>query len=142
MNFLLLWRCPQFTHINNKHSTKRIFRQLGSKVFLGLLFGRFGTVTSVVVNHADNLKSLTYSRSLEKEADQDGLAILTKRGIDPKGFTDLFNHLKEAAPVNSMPEFLGSHPDVDKRIAYIQETSQNATVKEDVQLKAIFEKLK
>jgi hypothetical protein len=41
-----------------------------------------------------------------------------------------------------MPEFLGSHPDVDKRIAYIQETSQNATVKEDVQLKAIFEKLK
>lgn len=132
----------EFTHINNKHSTKRIFRQLGSKVFLGLLFGRFGTVTSVVVNHADNLKSLTYSRSLEKEADQDGLAILTKRGIDPKGFTDLFNHLKEAAPVNSMPEFLGSHPDVDKRIAYIQETSQNATVKEDVQLKAIFEKLK
>lgn len=132
----------EFTHINNKHSTKRIFRQLGSKVFLGLLFGRFGTVTSVVVNHADNLKSLKYSRSLEKEADMDGLAILTTRGIDPRGFVDLFHHLKEAAPTNAMPEFLGSHPDVDKRIRYIRDASQGSTVKEDVQLKAIFEKLK
>lgn len=132
----------EFTHINNKHSTKRIFRQLGSKVFLGLLFGRFGTVTSVVVNHADNLKSLKYSRSLEKEADMDGLAILTTRGIDPRGFVDLFRHLKEAAPTNAMPEFLGSHPDVDKRIRYIRDASQGSTVKEDVQLKAIFEKLK
>lgn len=132
----------EFTHINNKHSTKRIFRQLGSKVFLSLLFGRFGTVTSIVVNHADNLKSLTYSRSLEKEADMDGLAILTKRGINPRGFVDLFHHLKEAAPTNTLPEFLGSHPDVDRRISYIQEASKGSSVKEDVQLKAIFEKLK
>lgn len=132
----------EFTHINNKHSTKSIFRRLGSKVFLGLLFGRFGAVTSVVVNHADNLKSLKYSRSLEKEADMDGLAILTKRGIDPKGFSDLFYHLNEAGPTNNIPEFLGSHPDVNKRIAYIQEASKGAAVKEDLQLKAIFEKLK
>ncbi len=132
----------EFTHINNKHSTKRIFRQLGSKVFLGLLFGRFGTVTNVVVNHADNLKSLKYSRSLEKEADMAGLGILSKRGIDPNGFVDLFHHLEESAPANSMPEFLGSHPDVEKRIAYIQEASKGASVKEDVQLKAIFDKLK
>ena len=54
----------EFTHINNKHSTKSIFRRLGSKVFIGLLFGRFGTVTSVLVNHADNLKSLTYSAGI------------------------------------------------------------------------------
>ena len=132
----------EFTHVNNKHSTKSIFRRLGSKVFLGLLFGRFGTVTSVVVNHADNLKSLKYSRSLEKEADMEGLAILTKRGIDPDGFVDLFHHLQEAAPTNSLPEFLGSHPDVDKRIAYMKEASKGSIVKEDEQLKAIFEKLK
>ncbi len=132
----------EFTHINNKHSTKRIFRQLGSKVFLGLLFGRFGSVTNVVVNHADNLKSLKYSRSLEKEADINGLEILTKRKIDPNGFVDLFYHLEESAPGNPMPEFLGSHPDVAKRIAYIQEASRGVAVMEDKELKAIFDKLK
>ncbi|NOT50828.1 MAG: M48 family metallopeptidase [Chitinophagaceae bacterium] len=132
----------EFTHVNNKHSTKSIFRRLGSKVFLGLLFGRFGTVTSVVVNHADNLKSLKYSRSLEKEADMNGLSILKKRNIDPVGFVDLLTHLKAAAPENAMPEFLGSHPDVEKRISYIREASAGATVKVDTALKVIFEKLK
>lgn len=132
----------EFTHVNNKHSTKSIFRRLGSKVFLGLLFGRFGTVTSVLVNHADDLKSLTYSRRLEKEADTEGLAILIQRKIDPAGFTSLFEHLKASAPANTLPEFLGSHPDVDKRINYIKESSKGAVVVENEQLKAIFDKLK
>lgn len=132
----------EFTHINRRHTTKSIFRRLGSKIFISLLFGRFGTVTSVLANNADNLKSLKYSRRLEKEADMDGLAILTKRGIDPGGFVNLFIHLKEAGTVNKMPEFLGSHPDVKNRIAYIQEASKDVTLKEQVQLKAIFEKLK
>lgn len=132
----------EFTHINNKHSTKSIFRRLGSKVFISLLFGRFGSVSSVLINHADDLKSLTYSRSLEKEADTEGLAILTQRKINPDGFVSLFTHLKEAAPADMLPEFLGSHPDIDKRIAYIKEASREAAVEEDAQLKAIFEKLK
>ncbi|MBK8952216.1 MAG: M48 family metallopeptidase [Chitinophagaceae bacterium] len=132
----------EFTHINNKHSTKSIFRRLGSKVFIGLLFGRFGSVSSVLISHADDLKSLTYSRKLEKEADTEGLAIITQRKIDPAGFISLFTHLKESAPADMLPEFLASHPDIDKRIAYIKEASKEAQVAEDVQLKAIFEKLK
>lgn len=132
----------EFTHINNKHSTKSIFRKLGSKVFLGLLFGRFGTVTNVLVNHADNLKSLKYSRSLEKEADLNGLSILAKRNIDPQGFIDLFTHIKETGGGNIVPEFLASHPDVDRRIGYIREAAGGIAVKEDTALKVIFEKLK
>jgi predicted Zn-dependent protease len=131
----------EFTHINNKHSTKSIFRRLGSKIFLGLLFGKFGSVTSVLVDHADNLKSLKYSRKLEKEADTEGLAILKQRKIDPQGFVSLFNHLKESAPSNSIPEFLGSHPDIEKRIKHINESSANVQVQENRQLKTIFEKL-
>jgi predicted Zn-dependent protease len=132
----------EFTHINNKHSTKSIFRRLGSKVFLGLLFGRFGTVTSVLVDHADNLKNLKYSRKLEKEADTEGLQILTQRKIDPRGFVDLFTHLGQSAPGSVIPEFLASHPDIEKRIEYIKEASKDAPVEENAELKAIFDKLK
>lgn len=132
----------EFTHVNNKHSTKSIFRRLGSKVFLGLLFGRFGAVTSVLVDHADNLKSLKYSRRLEKEADTDGLKLLTQRKIDPQGFVDLFENLKQAGSGSVLPEFLGSHPDINKRIDYINEASKNAATRENEKLKAIFEKLK
>ncbi len=132
----------EFTHVNNKHSTRAIFRRLGSKIFLGLLFGKMGSVTSVLADHADNLKSLTYSRKLEKEADREGLSMLMARKIDPRGFVDLFQHLKESAPASAMPEFLGSHPDIDKRVSYIREASAGAVVEENNQLKTIFEKLK
>lgn len=132
----------EFTHVNNKHSTKSVFRKLGSKIFIGLLFGNFGNVSSVLVDHADNLKSLKYSRRLEKEADVDGLELLMERKIDPKGFANLFRHLKESAPESSIPEFLGSHPDVEKRIAYIREESAKASVEENERLKTIFEDIK
>jgi len=132
----------EFTHVNNKHSTKAIFRKLGSKIFISLLLGKFGSVTSVLVDQADNLKSLTYSRSLEKEADMDGLELLKARKIDTKGFTDLFQHLKNAGPSSSAPEFLGSHPDIDKRIDYIYKAAIGAVVAENTELRTIFEKLK
>lgn len=132
----------EFTHINNRHTTKSIFRRLGSKIFISLLFGNFGTVASVLVNNADNLKTLKYSRRLEKEADIDGLAILKKKGIDPAGFVNLFHHLEEAGPANNIPEFLGSHPDVKNRVDYIQEASKGVILKEHAELKTIFERLK
>jgi Zn-dependent protease with chaperone function len=132
----------EFTHIHNRHSTKSIFRRLGSRIFLGLVFGKFGNVSSVLADQADNLKSLTYSRSLEKEADLEGLAILQERQIDPGGFADLFNQLKKAGPASNLPELLESHPDIDKRVAYIREQAGKARVTEHSELKDIFTNLK
>lgn len=132
----------EFTHVNNRHATKSIFRRMGSKVFISLLFGRMGSVTSVLVNHADDLKSLTYSRNLEKEADLNGLELLTSRKIDARGFTDLFRHLKAASPASSLPEFLESHPDIDNRLAYIQEKSTGAVAEPHADLSTIFGQIK
>ena len=132
----------EFTHVNNKHSTKSIFRQMGSGVFLSLLFGKFGSVTSVMIDQADKFKSLTYSRRLEKEADMNGVDILKERKIDPEGFAALFKHLQDSAPASALPEFLGSHPEIDKRIVYIRDASKNAILEDNTRLKSIFEKLK
>lgn len=131
----------EFIHVNNRHATKSIFRKLGSKVFLGLLLGRMGSVTTTIIDHADDLKSLTYSRKLEKEADIGALRILEERHIDPAGFEDLFIRLKNDAG-SDLPEFLGSHPDIDKRITYIKESSKLEKVIENDKLKSIFEQLK
>ena len=132
----------EFIHVSNHHSTRSIFRKLGSRIFLSLLFGKFGTVTSVMAEQADNLKSLTYSRSLEKEADMEGLALLKQRKIDPTGFIALFEHLEASAPANELPEFLNSHPDIPNRITAIREVSAGATIEENEQLKNIFNQLK
>lgn len=100
----------EFTHVNNKHATKSIFRQLGSRVFLGLLLGNFTSITSVMIDQADQFKSLKYSRRLEKEADMEGLAILKERKIDPQGFAALFKRLKDSVPASAIPEItFGMH---------------------------------
>lgn len=131
----------EYVHVNNKHATRSIFRQLGSRVFLSLLFGKFGSVTSIMVDQADNLKSLKYSRRLEKEADMDGLMLLKERGIDPEGFARLLQHLEKSTPGSELPELLTSHPDLASRVAYIREAAAGDSVKENIQLKTIFDKL-
>jgi predicted Zn-dependent protease len=68
--------------------------------------------------------------------------LLKERKIDPDGFIGLFRHLKDAAPASAMPEFLGSHPDIDKRIALYPRRIRQPDVEENSALKAIFEKLK
>ena len=132
----------EFIHIEHKHSTKSIFRQLGSRVFLGLLFGNFGAITSILVNQAEKFKSLNYSRAIEKEADMHGLTILKERKIDPGGFASLFIKLKNASAGEAIPEFLASHPDIDKRIEYIHAAISNDAIEENNALLKIFEKIK
>ena len=132
----------EFIHVNNRHSTKAIFRQMGSRVFLSLLLGNFGSVTSVLIDNAERFKSLKYSRSLEREADLEGLELLKKRKIDPKGFAAMLQRLKESSTGSDMPEFLESHPGIDKRISYIREATGQVTVEENPQLEHIFEKIK
>lgn len=132
----------EFIHINNRHATRTICRQLGSRVFLSLLLGRSNAVTSIMVDQADNLKSLSYSRKLETEADLEGLSLLKERKIDPRGFIFLFQHLKTSGTAHEPPELLASHPDINGRITQIQEASAGTTVEENIQLKTIFDKLK
>lgn len=110
----------EFTHIQNRHTIRTLFRQLGSKIFLSLIVGDASAVGAVVVDNADQLKSLSYSRSLEKEADEHGVRILTDRKIDCAGFVRLFQMLKKETNDLEVTEWMSSHPDLDKRITQVQ----------------------
>lgn len=110
----------EFTHVNERHTTRALFRQQASSLFISIIFGDIGTIGNVIASNADGLKSLEYSRKLEKEADNNGLKILSDRKIDCNGFVRLFELLKkETERVGDQPaEWISSHPDLEKRIAY------------------------
>jgi beta-barrel assembly-enhancing protease len=113
----------EFTHVQNKHTTKSLFRALGNTFFFSMIFGNMGTVANIIVNNADRIKSLKYSRSLEKEADLDGLQLLSERQIDCNGFVKLFRLLQQEQ--TKIPaEWLSSHPDLERRMAYVKEDEQ------------------
>lgn len=136
----------EFTHVNKKHTTRSLFRQMASAIFFSFILGDAGTVASVVVRNADNLKALSYSRSLEKEADMNGLKILSERKIDCNGFVWLFTMLKKETLETGQQtaEWISSHPDLDKRIDYIRkdELFNKNGMEHNETLKTLFLKIK
>ncbi|MFM7645616.1 MAG: M48 family metallopeptidase [Sphingomonadales bacterium] len=132
----------EFIHVEKRHATRSICRSLGSQFFIGALFGNMGSLVSVAAGHADEIRSLSYSRQLEKEADLKGLQLLLDRGIDAKGFADLFSHLQEEESELVLPEIISSHPDTDVRAAYIKKAAAGQEPISHRSLKHIFDKLK
>jgi Zn-dependent protease with chaperone function len=136
----------EFIHINEKHSTRALFRQLASHIFLSVIIGDIRAIANAMIRNADNLKDLSYSRNLEKEADLNGLKILSERKIDANGFIRLFELLKvETSKAGKQPgEWISSHPDLDKRIEYIKKSElfNRGIVVQDEALKTLFMKMK
>lgn len=133
----------EFTHVENRHTVKTLLRQLGSKVFLSLIVGDASAVGGVIINNADDLKTLSYGRSLETEADENGARILADRKIDCSGFVQLFELLKKEIKESEPTEWVSSHPKLNKRIQGIKENPfcKNNQPQTDSTLQTLFEKV-
>jgi len=131
----------EYAHVALKHTTKTIFRSMGTYMFMSLLFGDMSGAGAVIAENANSLKSLQYSRRLEKQADLYGLELLQERHIDPRGFEWLFSTLKQEGGMQPS-EWLSSHPDLDNRIRYIHEHTVTERAVTDSSLYRIFITLK
>lgn len=136
----------EFSHIQNRHTTRTLFRQLASTIFLSVILGDVGTLSNGLLRHASRLKGLSYSRKLEKEADLNGVRLLSERKIDCKGFVQLFQMLqRETNAVEGLSaEWISSHPQLETRIHYIQnnEWFNKKGTKPDEALRTLFLKIK
>ena len=136
----------EFTHVNEKHTTRSLFGQLGPWVFLSIVLGDVGAIANVLVSNADNLKTLDYSRKLEKEADLNGLKLLSDRKIDCSGFIDLFELLKKEVDLagGQPSEWISSHPDLERRIKYVKNNKlfNKNGIEQNETLKTLFLKIK
>jgi Zn-dependent protease with chaperone function len=105
----------EYSHVQLKHSTRHIFRSLASSLLISIIIGDFSGATALILQNADNLRNLSYSRALESEADNNGLQILKANGIEAAGMKALFEQLQKASDIEVM-EIVSTHPDLDKRI--------------------------
>lgn len=114
----------EVSHVNHRHSIKSIAKTLSSYLFLSVITSDVNGITSVLVSNADMFNSLTYSRSLEEEADTEGLKILYDNKIDQRGFVYLFETLQEAneGGIGDI-ELISTHPLTADRIARAKEAS-------------------
>lgn len=130
-------------HVNNRHSMKMLCRNLSGYIFISTVLGDVNGVMAVLGDNVNTLQSLSFSREFEREADEDGFAIVTKNKVNPKGMVTLFKRLQEEHSIE-VPEFLSTHPVTKDRIETIKTLidSKKYTYEQNTNLKSIFEKLK
>lgn len=133
----------EYAHVQNRHSLKSMFRSLSYSILLALVIGDISAVGGVLINNASNLEHLSYSRSLEKEADENAAGLMAERGIDCNGFVRLFKFLQSENSVE-VSEWISSHPDLIKRIRNIRENEDcnRQTSAQHELLDVLFSKLK
>ncbi len=131
------------SHINERHTTRGILKELSSKLFL-IFFMDVSQVGAILLLNADRLRGLSYSRRLEREADEEGLKIMLKNRVDANGMIALFNTLKQADTLYT-PEILNTHPLTEKRIKQTKKNISEAGQKDaisDPRLRELWRNLK
>ncbi|HNG88956.1 MAG TPA: M48 family metallopeptidase, partial [Saprospiraceae bacterium] len=111
------------SHVEMRHSTRAVFREMANSLFFSLLFGDFGAVSQMVGQQSQYLNQLSYSRRLEMEADAQGIQWMRQSSLPIAGMRDLFQKMKNSAPSAGQPDvpnFLSTHPSLDDRIQRIE----------------------
>jgi Zn-dependent protease with chaperone function len=104
-------------HVAARHSLQKLMEQLGIGFFFGILLGDVGTGTIAVAG--ETLLLLSYSRDLESEADDLGLARLAAAGLDPRGLAEFFERMEEKSggEASEWMRLLSTHPLDEARVA-------------------------
>ncbi|WP_299703832.1 M48 family metallopeptidase [uncultured Pontibacter sp.] len=102
-------------HVQKRHSLRALTRSLSYYMLASLLFGDISGVAAVLVDNASALRNLEYSRSLELEADQEGLELLRRNELNPQGVVLLMERLQRASE-SEMLTFFSTHPNTKDRI--------------------------
>ena len=134
----------EVSHVNNRDSMKMLCRNLSGYIFISAVLGDTNGVMAVIGDNANTLKSLSFSREFEHEADADGFQILVNNKVNPKGMSNLFKRLQEEENGIAVPEFLSSHPVTTERISFINKMIQykSYTFNENLKLKNLFDQIK
>lgn len=85
----------EVSHINGRHSLRTMSRNLSTYLLLSILTGDVGGFSSVLIENSSLISSLSFSRNLEKDADLDGLKLMTNARIDPIGMVELFRRFED-----------------------------------------------
>lgn len=97
----------EVAHVRRRHVTEALIRELGIGALIRMFAGNIGA-------NAEQIVSLSYTRSNEAQADSDSIQMLRRANISPSPTAELFARLAKESPEFSA-QFLNSHPLSSKR---------------------------
>ena len=124
----------EVAHVTEQHGVRAVIRSTGIFVIAQALLGDASGAVAMLANAGPLLINQAYSRDFEREADREGLALLKRANIDPRGMVGFFR-LVLAEEKRQMAEvkdenarkvmdasraFLSTHPETEERIANLE----------------------
>ena len=117
------------THVNERHSLRAISSDLSRSLFLSIIFRDRSGVSSVLVENANMLNSLRFSREMERIADEGAVEIMLKNNTNPDGMLQLLYLLKSVDKTNGDFTYLSTHPATKERIADVKNYISNHNIR-------------
>ncbi len=130
----------EITHVREQHGVRGLIQAAGNFAVVQALFGDVSGVLATVAGAAPLLLNQSYSRDFEREADEQGLALLEQARIDPRGLISFFEKLIEQEKkrlaeiedadtrdlVGGAMDFISSHPATTKRIEALKQRIEDS----------------
>ena len=120
----------EVSHVKFRHSLKGLARSVSGYLFVSILTSDINGLTAVLVDQADGINQLSFTRDLEQDADLNGLKIMYHNKIEPTGMLKLMERLQEESKKyggENIPKFMSSHPLTKDRIDYIKKEIKGKT---------------
>ena len=110
----------EMQHVLQRHGMRLMIQHISVGFAVGALSGDVSGIMTFGLQAAQVLQSLSYNRAAEEEADRQGIALLTRSGIDPKGLMHFLETLTTTQEPRALPEYLSTHPSTDERLQRLQ----------------------
>jgi predicted Zn-dependent protease len=123
----------ELTHVLKQHADQRVSEQLISEGILTAASIALGsaqyhdTIMAALGIGSQIGVALPFSRSQEKQADDNGLMLMARAGYDPAQAVDLWQRMLTAEKGQAPPAFLSDHPATKSRIEDLQQLQPEAS---------------
>jgi beta-barrel assembly-enhancing protease len=108
-------------HVERKHVIKGM-----SRSGLSLLLRIFVTKNNALLNGIDQVQSLQFSRSKERQADYFAIDLINKTYCTVSGKLEFFEKIADERQVSKVNEYFSTHPLPQSRINYLRKEIQEA----------------
>lgn len=104
-------------HLELRHPTRGLIEQLGLGAVINLLAGN-----NAISNFGQLMAGLSYTRDMERQADERAIVLLHQAHIRADGLAAFFSLLKKDETLR-LPAILSDHPGLDERVAAAKDSS-------------------
>ncbi len=113
----------EINHAVARHGTRQLTQQYGYALVMQMLLGQNpNQLAQIAASLFGQAGMMSYSRSMESQADYLGVDTMYRAGYNPQGMVTFFGKLQslERQSPNSISKYFSSHPLTSERITTVQ----------------------